>query len=89
MTIVWTDYLKYRASIRGFDLNELERILKQSSERYMDTETGSLIVVGRHKGQMVMIAYDASDDEITPITVHSITRQQVQFRVRAGRFANE
>lgn len=89
MNIIWTDYLKYRASTRGFDLDELEKILRNSAERYQDTETGSLIVIGRHKSQIVMIAYEPETDEITPITVHSTSRQQVQFRLRTGRFANE
>ncbi len=89
MNIIWTDYLKYRASTRGFDLDELEKILRNSAERYQDTETGSLIVIGRHKSQIVMIAYETEADEITPLTVHATGRQQVQFRLRTGRFTNE
>jgi hypothetical protein len=38
--IEWTEYLKYRAAIRGFDLEKLEHIIRHSSERYFDTETG-------------------------------------------------
>ncbi|HRW07872.1 MAG TPA: hypothetical protein P5121_22375 [Caldilineaceae bacterium] len=89
MNIIWTDYLKYRASTRGFDFDELEKILRNSAERYLDTETGRLIVVGRHKNQIVMIAYETERDEITPITVHATSRQQVQFRLQTGRFTNE
>ena len=89
MTIVWTEYLRYRASIRGFDLDELEQILTHSVERYRDTETGSLIAIGRHKNQIVLIAYEAKDDEITPITVHASSRQQIRFRVKTGRFTDE
>ena len=89
MTIVWTEYLKYRAAIRGFNLDELEQILRHSTERYRDTETGSLIAVGRHGDQIVLIAYEAKGDEVTPITVHASSRQQLRFRVKTGRFANE
>ena len=38
--IVWTDYMRYRAKLRGFDLEKLEQIVTHSTERYYDTETG-------------------------------------------------
>jgi hypothetical protein len=37
--IVWTDYFKYRAGLRGFDLTEVEKILSFGDERYFDTAT--------------------------------------------------
>lgn len=89
MIIVWTDYLKYRASTREFDLSKLEQILRRSTERYLDTGTGSLLVIGRHENQIVVIAYEADGEEVTPITVHATSRQQVLFRVRTGRFTYE
>jgi hypothetical protein len=46
-------------------------------------------VVGRHDRQLVMIPYEVSGDTITPVTVHAITRQQIRFRLRAGRFTHE
>ena len=88
MEIVWTEYLKYRASVRGFDLNELEQILRYSPERYGDTGTRSLILIGRHKDQLVMIADEAEGDEVTPVTVHACGRQQIRFRVRTHRHRN-
>jgi len=36
--IVWTDYMKYRANLRGFDLAKIEDILRYSTERYFDTQ---------------------------------------------------
>jgi hypothetical protein len=87
--IQWTDYLKYRAALRGFDLTRLENILRHSDERYFDTETERTIVVGRHDKQLVMIAYEVKEELITPITVHAITRQLIRFRLRTGRFTNE
>lgn len=83
-SVVWTEYLQYRAELRGFDLAEL-RIIRHSSERYFDTETRLTIVVGRHNRQLVMIPYEVDGDIITPITVHTITRQQIRFRLRTGR----
>jgi len=87
--INWTDYLKYRATLRGFDLTKLEDIIRHSSERYFDTETGRHIVVGRHDQQLVIIPCEIREEAIIPVTVHAITRQQIRFRLNTGRFINE
>ena len=89
LSIVWTEYLQYRAALRGYDLAKLERVIRHSNERYFDTETGRTIVVGRHARQLVMIPYEVDGDVITPVTVHAITRQQIRFRLRTGRFTHE
>jgi hypothetical protein len=89
MTIIWSDYLRYRAEQRGFDLTELEHILRHSAERYVDTQSGRLVAVGRHDRRLVIIPYETDGDLITPVTVHAVTRQQVRFRVRTGRFVYE
>ena len=53
--IIWTDYVKYRARIRGFDLDKIEHIVRYSSERYMDTETKRRVAVGRHDSTLVLV----------------------------------
>lgn len=88
-SIIWTEYLRYRAALRGFDLTKLEHIIRHSDERYFDTETRLSVVAGRHDRQLVLIPYEADADTVTPVTVHAITRQQVNFRLRAGRFTHE
>lgn len=87
--IIWTDYLKYRAALRGFDLEKLEYIIRYSSERYLDTETNRVVVVGRHDRLLVMIPYEVENDRVTPVTVHTIDRQQIRFRLQTGRFTHE
>jgi hypothetical protein len=87
--INWTDYLKYRAALRGFELEKLEDVIRHSSERYFDTETERHVVVGRHNLQLVMIAYDIKSDTTIPVTVHTITRQQIRFRLNTRRFIND
>ena len=87
--IVWTDYMKYRARLRGFDLGKIEHIVRYSPERYFDTATDRRVVVGRHDDTLVMISYEADEDSIIPITIHATTRQQIRFRIRTGRFTNE
>lgn len=88
-SIIWTDYLKYRASLRGFDLTILEQILLHSTERYFDTETRRRVVIGRHGKQLVIIPYDEGEDSVTPITVHTVNRQQIRFRLRTERLIHE
>jgi len=86
---VFTDYLKYRAELRGFDLTQVEHILRYSQERYFDIETHRLIVVGEQGNKLVMIPYKESETEITPITIHATTRQQIKFRLTTGRLTYE
>lgn len=52
--IIWTDYLNYRAKLRGFDMQEMENIIRYN--------------------------------EIIPVTIHATSRQQVNYRLKSGRF---
>jgi hypothetical protein len=38
--------MKYRARLRGFDLDAIESILIFGQERYRDTVTGRVVAVG-------------------------------------------
>lgn len=87
--LIWTDYLQYRARLRGFDLAMIEHIVRYSGERFIDTETRRLIAIGRIEGLLVMIPCDTDQGSITPVTVHATTRQQINFRLKTGRFINE
>ena len=89
MELVWTDYMKYRAALRGFDLVKIEDIVRYSAERYFDTQTGRQVVIGHHDQKLVMIAYEADQASITPITIHTTTRQQIRFRIRTRRYTLE
>ena len=88
-SIVWTDYIKYRADLRGFELKKIEDILRYSGERYFDTATRRLIVVDKHDERLVVIPYEKKEHEIIPVTVHTTTRQQINFRLKTGRFIHE
>ena len=87
--IVWTDYMKYRVRLRGFDLAMLEHIVRYSTERYMDTATGRFVAVGQHGVHLVMRPYEQTAEMLTPVTAHVTTRQQINSRIRSGRFTNE
>jgi len=84
--IVWSDYIKYRIDLRGFDFKKVETILRYSDERYFDTVTQRKIVIGRHERLLVMIPYEQSGEKMNPITIHATTRQQINFRLKTGRF---
>jgi RNA:NAD 2'-phosphotransferase (TPT1/KptA family) len=84
--VIWTEYFKHRARLRGFDLAIIEQIVRFSEERYFDTATRRMVAVGRHGSRLVMIAYEQEGETMTPVTIHATTRQQITFRLRTGRF---
>ena len=84
--IIWTDYMRHRALVRGFDLAVIEHILRFSSERYFDTVTHRMVAVGRHGSRLVRVPYEQEHDTVTPITIHTTARQQINVRLRTGRF---
>lgn len=79
----------YPARLRGFDLAAVESILRFSGERYTDTATGRSVAVGRDGHRLVMVPYERKEDDLTPVTVHVTTRQQINSRVRSERFRHE
>ena len=89
MNPIFTNYIKYRATLRGFDLDEIEKILRYSQEKYFDVETQRKIVIGKHNDNLAMIPYEIAVENIIPITIHITTRQQIKFRLKTGRFINE
>ena len=85
----WTDYMQYRAGLRGFDLARIEEVVRYSDERYVDNATGRLIAVGRHADALIMVPYETEQDVIRPVTVHATSRAQIEARIKSGRFAHE
>jgi hypothetical protein len=86
MVVVWTEYLKHRARVRGFDLAGIEEIVRFSDERYFDTASRRRVAIGKHGRRLVMNPYEQVGDTLTPITIHATTRQQTNLRVRVGRY---
>jgi hypothetical protein len=81
--------MRYRAKMRGIDLEKLEQVVAHSPERYYDTETGRSVVIGRHGKDLIILPYETAEGVITPVTVHMITHQQVNFRLKTGRLISE
>lgn len=84
--IVWTEYVEYRAGVRGFDLAVIEQIVRFSPERYVDTATGRFVAIGWHRRQLVMVPYERRGNTLTPVTIHATSRKQTNSRVKSGRF---
>jgi len=85
--IIWTDYLNYRAKLRGFELELISEIVKYSGERYFDIDTSRMIVIGKHNNILIMVAYEVRDDNVVvPVTIHATNRQQISYRVKNGRY---
>ena len=89
IAIFWTDYMKYRLKLRGYDHATVEQVLRYSSERYLDTVTGRMVVIGRYTNRLVMIPYEREGSTVTPVTIHATNRQQINSRLKSGRFLNE
>jgi hypothetical protein len=84
--VVWTDYLQHRAHLRGFEPAAVEWIVLHSEERYFDLSTQRMVAVGRSGSHLVVIPYDQEGEALTPVTIHATTRQQINFRLKTGRF---
>lgn len=70
--VVITEYMIYRAQMRGFDTSDVETIVRYSEERYFDVETRRMIAVGHSCAKLVMVPYDETEEEITPVTIHPV-----------------
>ena len=81
----WSDYMAYRVELRGFDRQDIERILRYAEERYFDTVTTRLVAVGRDRMGLLMIPYEIENEVLAPVTVHRTTRQQLTTRFNSGR----
>ncbi len=82
--------MKHRIIERELELDKLEEILRHSVERYYDTVTNRLVVVGKYdRKRLVLIPIEIEKSVITPITVHTTTRQQIKFRLKIRRLIHE
>lgn len=87
--IEWTDYLQYRARIRGLDLAEIDDIVRYSTERYLDCVTDRRVVIGKCSGKLVVVPYEVENDLVRPVTVHVTSRAQINARINSERFRLE
>ncbi len=89
ITIKWTEYVKYRAKLRSYKIALIEHIVRYSEERYFDTVTQRMIVIGKHENRLVLVSYEKEENDIISVTIHAASCQQVNFRLKTGRFIYE
>jgi len=89
-TIHYTEYMLDRMAFRNVPQQVVEGILLTAIERYFDNETGRFIAVqrvsyqGRYK--RFAVVYEEMGDEITAVTVHTVTKRQIQARMKRQRW---
>lgn len=46
-----------------------------------------MVVVGKQGKSLVTIPYEVGEDgAVIPVTVHATTRQQINYRIKSGRY---
>jgi hypothetical protein len=88
--VQYIDYFLDRLRFRKIPQAVAERVLCEATERYFDVETGRFIAIkevqyGRRKKRL-MVAYEEQGNEVTPITVHAVTKRQVQSKIERLRW---
>ena len=81
--------MRYRISLRKFDIKIVEDIIRYSTECYYDIITGRHIIIGRHKKDLVMVPFESDNISITPVTIHTTSRNQINTRCKSGRLRSE
>jgi len=93
-TIHYTEYMRDRMEFRHIPQQVVEGILLTAIERYFDIETGRFMAVqrvryqGSYKGsyKRLVVAYEEKGEEMTAVTVHTVTKRQVQARIQRQRW---
>ncbi|MBW2740214.1 MAG: hypothetical protein JRE64_15525 [Deltaproteobacteria bacterium] len=58
-------------------------------KRYPDNFFNLVVAIDRHEKLLVMIPYEQKGRSLKPVTIHATSRQQINPRIKSGRFKNE
>ena len=87
----YTDHLKRRIILRGYDDSLPQQIFEQSIELYIDTQTSNHIAVVeimiRGEMRLMTISYDEFPTRI--VTIHPIKRNQINNRIKLRRWIKQ
>jgi len=91
--IQYSPHLQFKLAVRRIPIELPERIYRESKQRYYNHHSVRRVAVmetlyQRHR-TLMMIAYDQFADHVEIITIHPITRAQIQDRLRDGRWSYE
>lgn len=88
--ILYTKYFERRIALRSIPYDKPKDIIKNSVEKYYDNETGRYVKIGKVKimniNALLAVFYEEAEEEITVITAHSVTRTQINFRIKNNRW---
>jgi hypothetical protein len=88
--IRYIDYFLDRLKFRRIPKEVVEKVLQEATERYFDVETSRFIAVKEVKyGRRIrrlMVAYEEHGVEIVPVTAHTVTKRQVNSRIKRLRW---
>jgi hypothetical protein len=94
MEIKWTHYFRTRCSLRHFNIEKAEDILRYLAERYFDIDSSRCIAVGSIDNRLILIPYEEKDNVITrslsvkPIVNKSISEQETE-NLRGSKDGNQ
>jgi hypothetical protein len=89
-TIHYTEYMLDRMAFGNVPQQVVDGILLTAMERYFDSETGRFIAAqrvrfhGRYK--RFAVTYEEKGEEITAVTVHAVTKRQLEARMKRQRW---
>ena len=90
MKIILRPHLKIRLKQRKVPGKYPEVIVKYPEEKFFDTETGREIALKRleynQKMRPMVVVYDIIEREIQIITIHPVTEQEIQNKVKRKRW---
>jgi len=88
--IKYTDHLKLRISLRGFPEELPLRVYKEAERRFYDEKSGHFIALKKMfyagRERFIIVVYDVRNGVVELITVHPISKRQVEYRVKSGRW---
>jgi len=88
--IRYTDHLKVRLRVRGIPRSLPRVIYAGAKSKYRDVAAAHFIALGRApyggKERLFIVAYDITGDGVEIVTIHPISRAQVESRVKSGRW---
>ncbi len=93
MEVKYSAHLRFKMQVREIPEQMPERIYRESKQRYYNHHSlRHIAVMAVHHKQRrtwMMIAYDQTPDHVEIITIHPITKDQIQERLITGRWAHE
>ncbi len=88
--IIYTDHLKTRLKCRSIPENYPKEIFLSPEQNFIDNLEGHLIAIKEleYNGKIrnMMVAYDETSNQISIITIHPITLEDINNRRRTGRW---